>query len=519
MKSKITTYLFEVVAIMFLGGCGDAVVDLQPKDQLTTDIALSTLDGLEGSILGVYERGRNHLESNDVCLYNVCQTDLVKAGSHLADQAIFRAFFLFDADFNGSNGGIKTLFDAAYIGLSRCNIIIEGIDNVEFAQTENNLARKNRVLGEAYFFRAYFHLNLVERWENIVLADKVASDPNAEVKLADPADVYNLIVSDLETAIDLLPEAAVVNSAGRISRATARHLLSKAHMDLGNWSEASALAEAVCNDPHFELLTNLEEVFGLDTDTNKEVIFAWNFLYDAGSHPQRVTQQFYPLYDRVNGVARSFEQGGRPWARLHPSDYYWTLFEENDKRLDAWHKRFWYYDVNTDDDPVPAGKSIGDKVVSGEFTDIANLGDLAIVPTTNKYWEDGSLGKVVDDAEGYRNIIQYRLSEAYLIAAEAYWRAGDESKALSFINKIRQRAGVSDLTSLSQDVILDEHARELGHEGHRWTMLKRMGILVERVKAHNPDAAINVQEYHTKWPIPRGFVDLTKVEQNPGYSE
>jgi len=50
-------------------------------------------------------------------------------------------------------------------------------------------------------------------------------------------------------------------------------------------------------------------------------------------------------------------------------------------------------------------------------------------------------------------------------------------------------------------------------------MLKRMGLLVERVKANNPAAGKNIQDYHTKFPLPRTFVDLTGVAQNEGYTE
>ncbi|PKM48284.1 MAG: flagellar motor switch protein FliM [Firmicutes bacterium HGW-Firmicutes-6] len=95
----------------------------------------------------------------------------------------------------------------------------------------------------------------------------------------------------------------------------------------------------------------------------------------------------------------------------------------------------------------------------------------------------------------------------------------EEKRRLNIINEIRKRAGVAEFSSLTQDIILDEQARELGHEGHRWEMLKRMGILVERVKANNPNAGPNIQAYHTKFPLPRTFVDLTGVPQNEGYSE
>lgn len=522
IMKNIKTYLAILWVALVLGGC-NSIIDIAPKDKMTTEVALSNLDGIEGAVYGVYERGRIVFESNDFCMYKQCQTDIVKAGSHLGDQALFRAIFEMDYQFNGTNQSVTDIFNGYYIGINRANLIIEAAENVVYDKTDANIARLNRVLGEALFFRAYYHHCLVTKWDNVELIMSSAIDPNEEFKLETPDEIYPAIISDLEKAVDLLPEAATINSVGRVSKGVARLLLSKVYMDRGGWAKAAAMAEQVTKDPAYELVPDLENIFDIDNQSNKEIVFSWQFSSSDLNHPQRVTQQWYPLYDRVEGVARTFAQGGRPWSRLQPSDYYWTLFEAGDKRLEAWHKLRWYFDSQEELDARvegPAGIKVGDLVTPENAGEAAGFGVLTIVPTTDKYKEDSDLlGKALEDAQGFRNIIQYRVSEAYLIAAEAYWRAGDQAKGLTFINKVRARAGVSDLTSLSQDIILDENARELGHEGERWEMLKRMGVLVDRVRAHNPEAGANIQDYHTRWPLPRTFVDLTGVPQNEGYTE
>jgi hypothetical protein len=100
------------------------------------------------------------------------------------------------------------------------------------------------------------------------------------------------------------------------------------------------------------------------------------------------------------------------------------LFEENDKRLDAYHHRFWYYDSESEE--LPAGVSIGDMVkVEDGFTTSDNVPiERAITPTTAKYDENSDyLGREVNESSGYRNIIVYRLAETYVVAAEAYMRS------------------------------------------------------------------------------------------------
>lgn len=517
---NIKSYIAILAVGLIFAACTESIVDISPKDQMTTDVALSTIEGIEGAVYGVYERGRNILESNDICMYKQCQTDLVKAGSHLSDQNIFRAIFEMDYQFNGSLSGVTSIFDGYYIGINRANLIIEAVDKFEGDLTDADKARLDNALGQALFFRAYYHHCLVTKWENIELITESAIDPNQEFVLETPDEVYPVIIEDLETAVDLLLESSTVNSVGRVSKGVARHLLSKVYMDRGEWAKAAEMAEAVVNDPAYELVSDLETIFDIDNQSNKEIVFSWQFSASDLNHPQRVTQQWYPLYDRVNGVARTFEQGGRPWARIHPSDYYFSLFEEGDKRLEAWHKTTWYFDVDAEDDPLPEGAQIGDPVTEENVGDAAGFGMLTIVPTTDKYKEDADiLGKDLGDAEGFRNIIQYRVSEAYLIAAEAYWRAGDESKGLTFLNAVRERAGVDPFNSITEEIILEESAREIGHEGGRWELLKRTGKLIERVQMYNPEAGANIQDYHTRWPLPRTFVDLTGVPQNDGYTE
>tara|TARA_R110002051_G_scaffold2528_1_gene13061 strand:- start:1234 stop:1947 length:714 start_codon:yes stop_codon:yes gene_type:complete len=236
---------------------------------------------------------------------------------------------------------------------------------------------------------------------------------------------------------------------------------------------------------------------------------------------------YVPLYDRVPGVARTLEQGGRPWSRLSPSKYYWTLFENEDGRLGAWHKSEWTID---DPDNIDTSLSGGSTLQAGDvltvdhpyFQDWASNEREAryLEPTTTKTWEDGTYGRLASEAQGFRNIIVNRLSEAYIIAAEAYFRSNNTGATLKALNALRERAygnSTGNFTTINLENIIEEHARELGHEGHRWAFLNRLGILRERVRLHNPSASTNIQDKHVRWPIPQNFVDQLGVQQNSGW--
>ena len=119
-------------------------------------------------------------------------------------------------------------------------------------------------------------------------------------------------------------------------------------------------------------------------------------------------------------------------------------------------------------------------------------------------------------------------------------RLNNDVKALSFINQIRANRISSNapdqlLTVLNEDIYLEEFAREMAFEGHRWFLLKRTGKLVERVRLHGGisefrgvkapnalyfSARTNIKDYHATWPIPQSARDaMGGFPQNPGYNE
>jgi starch-binding outer membrane protein, SusD/RagB family len=158
-------------------------------------------------------------------------------------------------------------------------------------------------------------------------------------------------------------------------------------------------------------------------------------------------------------------------------------------------------------------------------------------PSISKYEDPG---KLAPNDQGGRPFVVYKLSETYLLAAEAALGDGRPADALPLLNVLKLRAAykpglttiqitarydVIKLTSPAQvtlDFILDERTRELCGESTRWPDLAVRGKLVERVTLYNTDGAPNIKPFHVLRPIPRGqldaVADLNKAQyQNPGY--
>lgn len=185
-------------------------------------------------------------------------------------------------------------------------------------------------------------------------------------------------------------------------------------------------------------------------------------------------------------------------------------------------------------------------------------GDAKITKSTtalldyNNQTSNGVCVKKFDDASSdytdtnndYRDIVLFHVSDMYLIAAEAYLMAGQTAQALAKLNAVRQRAGVATLNAFGDydpqyststaftltplDVILDERARELYAEGHRWMDLRRSKQLVRYNLEFSKEYVKSVAQMSNtkgeiKWyrPIPANEISantgINIEDQNPGY--
>jgi len=517
--NRLKKYIYISCLFLLFTGCTDKFVDLEDPTTLSPDVIYTNIEGIESSLPGIYAQGRSFCTWESGSTYKNTMDDISRAGIRLSDdQNYYNVYSL--TSFDAQNTFIRQLWENLYLGLNKCNLALASIKNLKIANSQIQI-RANAVNGVLYFFRAYFHLQLVQRWDNIVLADHLFADPNEVIKLAAKEQVYNLIISDLEKAISLLPEASsITTDRGHVTKGVARLVLAKACMDVENWTRAASAADSVIYDGAYKLV-ELDELFSCQHRDNAEFIFSWQIK--KGESQTSMPVRFLPMYDRVRGVQRSFKYGGRPYDRMIPTKYYFDLFDKTDKRLEAWHILYYTFDtigVGADNTEVPpAGIQKGDTVTDENNVNPEQPGNEYINPTTKKWIEDGTFGRTLSDAYGFGNILQYRLGEAYILAGEAYFHLGQNQIAADRLNVLRTRADVVNFTAgdITIQTILDEQARELGQEGNRYEMLKRLGVLQQQVKLGNPDVGDVMQDFHVRWPIPYGFQKMTKVPQNDGY--
>lgn len=162
---------------------------------------------------------------------------------------------------------------------------------------------------------------------------------------------------------------------------------------------------------------------------------------------------------------------------------------------------------------------------------------------TVKKFDDPETSQVNGSTQDYRDVVVLDLSDIYLVAAEANLMAGDNARALAYINAVRTRSGAETVTSFDDyrtmvnysrpasfgairpiDLVLDERARELYGQEMRYVDLRRTKQLVRYNLAFNTYVSsvgeMTGTDGNIKWyrPIPQEAINNNPVlTQNPGY--
>ncbi|MEX2601748.1 MAG: RagB/SusD family nutrient uptake outer membrane protein [Balneolaceae bacterium] len=462
---------------------------------------------------------------------------------------------------NPSTGLVRELWDFMYEGINMANTVINRGQSVDGVSPDIVRVRS----AEARFLRAHYYFILVQQYGAVHITTEETQGVETEATRSPVSAVFNLIIEDLEHAIDNLPIEA--SDYGRATKPAAEHLLARvlltraseyyradANSEANDYNRAAELAERVINDYNFSLLNDVADVWAVGNEVNEEVVWSMqysdNLLLNEGGNNSHL--YYLTTYDEMPGMNRVI-QYGRPWKRFRPTEFlYDDLLGPDTRDMDSRYKAFFrdvFYATVTGTFTVNGVDGVeiaqGDTAVyfpGVEWTQAEKEAKTYTVLSPSDYGprdfpplkkhEDPNRPEI-NTTQGSRDFLAFRLAETHLIAAEALLMgSGSIVDATEHLNLVRRRAAwpgqelAMNLlpTEVDLEAIIDERARELLGEQFRWYDLKRTGMLLERAYQYNPEVA-NVglmKEHHLLRPIPQTQIDRTAggsgaFPQNPGY--
>lgn len=474
----------------------------------------SNAAGISNGVTGVYSKLRGLYGSQKGFTATTMGTDIFQHGK----DGGYKYMDDYSAALNPSNDYLNGIWNDCYEGINAANTVLDKIDQVAM-----NDQLKTQYKAETRFLRAHFYYWLTLQFGDVVYSEHETKGVVTDAGRTAKAEIWKKMLDDTQFAADQLNWTS--GEYGRITKGAALHQLAKIKLLLKDYEGAATAAIKVIKEGPYKLVKAYGEVFDYNNQRNTEIIFAVQYLNNAlfNDDGNQGHAFFTPAYDQYAGLKRDLLQGGRPYTRFRPTEFYRNLFDANDARFEATFRYIWTYNNTA---TLPAGKKIGDTVVWQIAPGITST----IAPNNdNMHWgikkHDDATRASVQDLKGFRDFFVYRFSETYLLAAEALLLAGKADQGISYFNEVRSRAAKPNtqiplLTAgqLNIDQILDERARELGGEEERWMDLVRTGRLVERVKKYNPNA-VNIKAYHVLRPIPQAQIDLSTIKfpQNEGY--
>lgn len=569
MKKILYSVALAACCMGTMTSCSD-FLDASNKSNVTAKQSFATKEGLNNLVNDAYQHLQNVYAAP---LFTSCfsaGTDMYADGRNKMNEALNTYETL-----TPENTDIKNLYTYLYSGIRAANSVSY------YAQTaQADEKTKGQLIGEARVLAAYEYYLLVNNFGGVPIMKDFLTTADTGYPKSSSEDVYAYIISELEDVIskNVLQASTATKGGGRISQETAKAILAKTYLsaawDLNKqdyFSKAAALADEVIAGR--KLTTPFAKLWKADGSGDDNEEFLWDVEYDLATANNTTSggtewSGYYCNYlggneDNIKATTSSyvptlyalhcFKKGDQRYDATFMKELpdinkgnaagtgYWTWYKNGESLVGKPVTRYYsaWYETDADFEAWkaidPANRANTYRIpMDSQSKEAQNMDGRDMEYYDNQQLVYGSSPcKKFDDSKTaktekntcYRDIHIITLPEMYLVAAEAYLKAGVNDKALARLNEVHQRAGLPALTgTITIDDILDENACEnFGNEA-RWMDLRRTQTLVTRCTKYNHEMGDKAAQYIGKKllrPIPQAAIDandqLTLADQNPGY--
>lgn len=467
MKLNNIRYFLAGIVLMVLSASCNKFLEQEPTNRLSINDVFLDFEGARTTLVGLYDnlKQANYYE-RAFGLYADLTGGNIKYARNNPTILLNTYNFANNAQVNQND--LSEFYRIGYNTIYRANNIITNVDRAANATQ----LQKNRMLADAYAFRALAHFDLVR-----VFAQPYNFTPNgghtgivirtrntlATEPVGPPATVgavYAQIVSDLDSAILLYPQSVPIYTGGTektwLSLNAARALKLRVVLYMENWQEVINLAN--------QLITNEYPLI-----SNGAYVNSWRRAVTTSSMDQEAIFMLFARIDQNQGsFGDNFNPGNTTFGYMSASNDLISLFPPGDVR-------------------GPSGMFFTQTVSNQNYQ------------FTRKYQ-----GR--NDSANNQKLI--RISEIILSRAEAYAETDNLTAAQTDLNRIRQRANFFNpplaLTSKQQvlDSIFVERRRELCFEGHGLFDITRKKKNLVRTDCNGSNCSLSYPNPLFAVPIP-----------------
>ncbi len=501
MKSILSGIKWLSLSLLLLtGGCRKFLTQEVPGAYAETDFYKTDQD-IDQALTGVYDMMQAHYNANWGSLYMIktlLSDESNCGGSDAGDQPGYQQ--LDDYNFDATNDKVRDAWRMCYFTIYRANKIIN--------RAAATSAQRKQWIAEAKFLRAYNYFELASLWGDVPLVlDDVPPAQYTSTPRTARATVFAQVRKDLEEAITDLPLKNATQK-WRVSKGSAQSLLGKVYLYEQKWTEAASQFETVITSGQYSLVSSVGAAFSRNHEFGPESVFEISYTnmrsYDWGNFPWDYQpesnihiQLMGPRGDYYTKAPADSLQGG--WGFILPKQKLYDAF------ITAG-------DVNRRRETI---MSVGELQSAGGNWSNPNAWDYEGF-FQRKYGSFATqTGAPIGELNYGTNWRHIRYSDVLLMAAEANYRASNEGKAQTYLNLVRNRAGLpnSNLSGAALfDAIVLERQLELAFEGVRYTDLVRWG------KAATELGPLGFRtNKHELLPIPDYDIRTGGLNQNPGY--
>ena len=483
MKKILILFVSALLAVSCSG-----FLEEQVYSQHTPDNAYNTPEGANKALAACYSWLRHSFDNKWSAGFGELGTDEATSyndsyGDHESQ--------LDDYTYTAEYDWIDAVYGSCYGGIKCCNIVIDLVPNT--------MEGYDLMVAQAKFLRAVYYFELVNLYGGVPLWLTANADKdNLELPRSSVEEVYEVIISDLTEAEEVLPAVKVWDGeAGRATKYAAQAMLARVYLQLHDYENAIKYCDLVIGDGNNFFLDSYADIFDpAKKNSGRENIFEIQNRISMKSEDMGSTIQDFYLPIELQGTIYT------GWAMYGPTEYLYNSYEPGDIRKEI---TFFTKGVN----------AAGDEVT--------------FRPHVFKYYNRTS-GVPVNDGE--QNFPFLRYADILLMKAEAInglpSASADQIDAkFDCLNQVRRRAGLPEIRNEGDnatkegflETLLLERMHELCFEKCRRRDLIRNDKLVSYVQLHKPERPVP-EKAKLYYPLPRAATDansLLKEQQLPGY--